>query len=521
MDTISAAACGLADRAVEAARTLTRQGETADEHQVVVERVAYAATEARVIGELHGVPPALVPAARVAAAELATTLRYRLEPVAGALGLPEPRYDGAARAEIADVLAPAGVEAVGGSAIAAAGRLTWPFDDVLDEVRANVRAFAEREVVPHAERIHHHDELVPERLIQEMGKLGYFGLSVPERYGGHELGNLAMILTTEELSRASLAAAGSLITRPEILAKALLAGGTEAQKQIWLPRLASGEVMAAISVTEPNIGSDVASVSCRAERTADGWTITGAKAWCTFAGRADVIALLARTGDPGAGAKGLTLFILDKPRFPGHEFAATQPGGGTLTGKADRTPGYRGMHSFTLALDRWHVPDAQVVGGEQGLGRGFALQMAGFAAGRLQTGGRACGVTSAALEQTARYVAERRQFGRPIAEFGLTRYHMGRMAARLVAARAITYAAARAMDGDERTAAPIAAMAKLFSCDVAVEVTQLGQLLHGGWGYAEEYPISRYVADAQVLPIFEGVKPILALKVVGRSLLAR
>ncbi|HEX7836827.1 MAG TPA: acyl-CoA dehydrogenase family protein, partial [Kofleriaceae bacterium] len=403
-------------------------------------------------------------------------------------------------------------------AIASVGRLTWPLDETLTEVRSNVRAFADREVAPHAERIHRHDELIPERFIDEMGKLGYFGLSIPERYGGHELGNLAMILTTEELSRASLAAAGSLITRPEILAKALLAGGTEAQKQAWLPRLASGEIMAAISVTEPNTGSDVAAVACRAEPTDGGWLISGQKAWCTFAGRADVIALLARTG--GDGAKGLTLFIVDKPRFLGHEFAAAQPGGGTLTGKADRTPGYRGMHSFGLAFDRWFVPPAQLVGGEAGIGRGFALQMAGFAAGRLQTGGRALGLTLAAVEATARYVVERTQFGRPIGEYGLTRYQLGRMAQRLLAARAITYAAAAAMDRDERAAAPLAAMAKLFACDVAVEVTQLGQLLHGGWGYAEEYPISRYVADAQVLPIFEGVRPILALKVVGRSLMA-
>jgi (2S)-methylsuccinyl-CoA dehydrogenase len=408
---------------------------------------------------------------------------------------------------------------LGERAILTAGRLAWPLDETLDEVRANVRTFADREILPHAERIHHHDELVPERFITEMAKLGYFGLSIPETYGGFELGNLAMILTTEELSRASLAAAGSLITRPEILAKALLAGGTDEQKRTWLPKLASGEIMAAISVTEPDTGSDVASLSCRAERSDGGWLINGTKAWCTFAGRADVIALLARTGDQGS--RGLTLFIVDKPRFPGHEFAASQPTGGALTGKADRTPGYRGMHSFGLSFDRWFVPDSQLVGGAEGLGRGFALQMAGFAAGRLQTGGRACGVTSAALEVTARYVAERRQFGKPIGDFGLTRYHLGRMASRLVAARAITYAAARAMDGDERAASAIAAMAKLFSCDVAVEVTQLGQLLHGGWGYAEEYPISRYVADAQVLPIFEGVKPILALKVVGRSLLGR
>ncbi|MBV8761115.1 MAG: acyl-CoA/acyl-ACP dehydrogenase [Deltaproteobacteria bacterium] len=506
-------AAALATRAVEAARTLTKNGETVDEHQVVVERVAYAATEARVIAELAEVPASVADAAKVAAAELAASIRHRLEPIAGVLGLGELPF-------VPDEhRAPAAVEAIGEAAIASEGRLKWPLDEVLEEVRANVRAFAEREIAPHAEHIHRHDDLIPERFITEMGKAGYFGLSIPESYGGHELGNLAMILTTEELSRASLAAAGSLITRPEILAKALIAGGTEEQKAHWLPKLASGEIMAAISVTEPNTGSDVASVSCKAEKVAGGYAITGAKAWCTFAGRADVIALLARTGD--GGAKGLTLFIVDKPRFDGHEFTATQPNGGTLTGKADRTPGYRGMHSFTLAFESWFVPDAQLVGGEAGLGRGFALQMAGFAAGRLQTGGRACGVTSAALEATARYVAERKQFGRPIGDYGLTRYHLGRMASRLVAARAITYAAARAMDGDERLAAPIAAMAKLFSCDVAVEVTQLGQLLHGGWGYAEEYPISRYVADAQVLPIFEGVKPILALKVVGRSLLAR
>ncbi len=519
---ISAATRALTDRAIDAARTLTHHGELIDDHQVTVERVAYAATEARVLEELVRVPTGLSDAARVAAAELAAEIPHRLAPVAGILGLGSLSYDAATQAAINALLAPAAVEAIGAAAIESEGRLAWPLDEILTEVRANVRAFAEREILPHAERIHHHDELVPERFIAEMGKAGYFGLAIPEKYGGHELGNLAMILTTEELSRASLAAAGSLITRPEILAKALIAGGTEEQKQTWLPRLAAAEVMAAISVTEPNVGSDVASVSCRAERVPGGFTITGPKAWCTFAGRADVIALLARTdADLSKGSRGLTLFIVDKPRFLGHEFDASQPTGGTLSGKADRTPGYRGMHSFTLSFDNWFVPDAQVVGGEGGIGRGFALQMAGFAAGRLQTGGRACGLTQAALEHTARYVAERKQFGKPIGDYGLTRYHLGRMASRLVAARAITYAAATAMDADERRAAPLAAMAKLFSCDVAVEVTQLGQLLHGGWGYAEEYPISRFVADAQVLPIFEGVKPILTLKVVGRSILAR
>ena len=196
-----------------------------------------------------------------------------------------------------------------------------------------------------------------------------------------------------------------------------------------------------------------------------------------------------------------------------------QPGGGTLHGKADATPGYRGMHSYTLAFDRYFIPGENLVGGDEGEGQGFYLQMAGFAAGRLQTGGRATGLSQAALEVTAGYAAERKQFGRPIGDFQLTQYKLGRMATYLAAARQLTYAAARRMDEDEGISLE-PSMAKLFACDVAVAVTQEGQLLHGGWGYAEEYAISRHVIDALVLPIFEGVKPILELKVVGRALLA-
>jgi (2S)-methylsuccinyl-CoA dehydrogenase len=339
------------------------------------------------------------------------------------------------------------------------------------------------------------------------------------------MGNLAMILTTEELSRASLAAAGSLITRPEILTKALMSGGTEEQRREWLPRLASGEVMVGISVTEPDMGSDVASAKCRAERaTVDGqagWVINGPKAWCTFAGRANVLAVLCRTSpDLSLGRKGLSLFIVSKESFTGHEFQTVQPGGGKLSGKADATPGYRGMHSFTLQFENYFVPEENLVGGAAGEGRGFYLQMAGFAAGRLQTGGRACGLAQAALEETAKYVVDRNQFGHPISEFQLTQYTLGRMAARLAGARAITYSAALAFDEDERAAAPLAAQAKLLACDVAGEGSQQGQLMHGGWGYAEEYPISRYVVDATVLPIFEGVKPILELAVIGRAILS-
>jgi (2S)-methylsuccinyl-CoA dehydrogenase len=522
----------LTDLAVARARELTAQGKNIDDHQVVTDRVAYAATEARAATELLKAAEAsnadalLKSLAIAAAADLFRSSRDRLDPIAADIGI-EAEID-AATASVKAALRVAGSEALvrknGRELAESAGRMNWPLDPTVAEVRSSVRSFAEKEIAPHAERIHRHDELVPESFLKSMGELGYFGLSVPESYGGHELGNLAMVLTTEELSRVSLAAAGSLNTRPEILTKALLAGGTEEQKRAWLPKIASGQLMVGISVTEPNTGSDVASVSCKAvpgeQDGKKGYFIEGAKAWCTFAGRANVLALLART-DPDAkkGAKGLSLFIVEKPAFDGHEFTATQPGGGKLEGKADRTPGYRGMHSFTLSFERWFVPEANLVGGAAGAGRGFYLQMAGFAAGRLQTGGRACGVAQAALDKTAEYVMQRSQFGQALASFGLTQYHLGRMGHRLAAARAITYAAALAMDEDERVAAPLAAQAKLFACDIAVETTQLGQLLHGGWGYAEEYPISRYVVDAQVLPIFEGVKPILCLKVVGRALL--
>jgi (2S)-methylsuccinyl-CoA dehydrogenase len=531
--TLLSAGESLLSPALERARALTRNGAAIDDHQVVTERVAYAATELRAAHEVWAFQQALAAERRgaghaataiAAVADLIASARTRLEGVALELGLGDESFERAFPAAIRAKVRAAGSEArvreIGRAAIAARGRTEPPLDETLEQVRASVREFAEKEVLPHAERIHRHDEDIPESFITTMGELGYFGLSIPEQYGGHELGNLAMVLTTEELSRASLAAAGSLITRPEILTKALLQGGTEAQKRHWLPKLASGEVMVGVSVTEPDVGSDVAGVKCRAVRSESGWRIHGPKAWCTFAGRANVLALLARTdADPASGAKGLSLFIVPKEPARGHAFEQTQPGGGRLTGKADATPGYRGMHSFTLNLENWFVPAANLVGEEGGLGKGFYLQMGGFAAGRLQTGGRGCGLAQAALEETAKYVAGRAQFGRPIADYQLTQYTLGRMALRLCQARAITYAAALAMDEDERAAAPLAAQAKLLACDIAVEVTQQGQLMHGGWGYAEEYPISRYVVDATVLPIFEGVKPILELKVIGRALL--
>ncbi len=380
------AAEDLVSRALEAARRITQNGAGIDAHQVLVERVSYAATEARAARETlasldaakaEGQASESFERAGVAAvALLCASLRDRLEPSVDDLGFGEAGLAASFTPEVRERLRRASHQsvlcAVGRQTIGARGRAAWPLDELSQQVRDAVREFAEREVAPEAERIHRSDALVPESFIRAMAELGYFGLAVPEAYGGSELGNLAMILTTEELSRASLAAAGSLITRPEILTKALLGGGTEAQKREWLPRIASGEIMVGISVTEPDIGSDVAGVKCRAERRGDAFAIQGPKSWCTFAGRANVLALLARTDpDPAKGAKGLSLFIVPKQPFDGHGFEIEQPGGGRLIGKADATPGYRGMHSFTLNFENYLVPAANLVGGEAGLGRGF------------------------------------------------------------------------------------------------------------------------------------------------------
>lgn len=526
------------DEALHHGRSVTNNGKGIDERQVHSERLAYLATEVEAAR-------ALLAYAKDASQNGETDIGDKALGFAAEVG-----YKLLAQADIHladfgfsdtflnDTLGSAEVKAairsganegrfrkIGQAVLASQGvNNSWMEDEIALMTRDSVRQFAKSEVAPIAEEVHRNDDLIPEHIIKNMSELGYFGMSVPEEYGGGDMGNLAMIITTEELSAASLGVAGSLITRPEILIKALLRGGTQAQKQKWLPPVASGELMVAISVTEPDTGSDVASVACKAEpATVDGkagYVINGAKAWCTFAGRANIIALLARTNpDMSSGARGLSLFIVEKDSFPGHNFEMKQPSGGVIQGDAIPTLGYRGMHSYMLNCDNYFVPAENLVGEESGLNKGFYLQMAGFAAGRLQTGGRATGLAQAALEVSAGYASERKQFKTSLGDFQLTQYKLGRMASHLAAARHLTYAAAPAMDKDE-SATMTAAMAKLLACDVAVSTTQEGQLIHGGWGYGEEYDISRYVVDALVLPIFEGVKPVLELKVIARTLLA-
>lgn len=419
-------------------------------------------------------------------------------------------------------LSAASIAAIGQEVVARGADLG---PDLLEErytmMRDTFRKFADDVVMPLAEHVHREDLIIPDAILQPLKEMGVFGLSIPESYGGlqedDKEDNMGMIVVTEELSRGSLGAAGSLITRPEILARALLKGGTEEQKQYWLPQLAVGEPLCAVAVTEPNYGSDVAGVKLKATATEGGWLLNGAKTWCTFGGKAGVLMVLARTSpDPALGHRGLSMFVVEKPSSDGHEFEVTPDTGGKLTGRAIATIGYRGMHSYELFFDDFFVPADHMLGGAEGEGKGFYIAMAGFAGGRIQTAGRAVGVMRAAFERAISYSKERVVFAHPIGDYQLTRVKLARMAAHLAACRQITYGVARLMDegkGDME-----ASGAKLFTCKTAEWVTREALQIHGGMGYAEESPVSRYFVDARVLSIFEGAEETLALKVITRSL---
>jgi (2S)-methylsuccinyl-CoA dehydrogenase len=394
-------------------------------------------------------------------------------------------------------------------------------DDDLDLARETFHRFAEDRIRPVAEQVHRTNSDIPESVIRGLGELGGFGLSVPEAYGGSASGSesdaLAMVVATEELSWGSLGVGGSLITRPEILTRALLAGGTEEQRRRLLPLIASGERMVGVMVTEPDFGSDVAGITTTATPVDGGWRVSGVKTWATFAGRAELLMLLARTDpDRGAAHRGLSLFVVEKDACPGHAFILDQPGGGRLEGRAIDTLGYRGMHSFEVSFADWLVPAENVVGGDAGIGKGFYLQMEGFENGRLQTAARAVGLMQAAFDAALGYARERVVFGRPVAAYQLTRVKLARMAALIQAGRQLSYDVAARMGRAEGTLA--ASMAKAYICRAAEWVTREAMQIHGGMGYAEEFAVSRYFADARVLSIFEGADETLCLRVIARRL---
>ena len=399
--------------------------------------------------------------------------------------------------------------------------------DDFEMVQDAFRRFAEDKIMPIAEEIHRHNGDIPEEIVTGLAEMGAFGLSIPEEYGGYASGGasdyIAMVVATEELSRGSLGAGGSLITRPEILARALEAGGTEEQKQEWMPKLATAEVMNAVAVTEPDFGSDVAGVKVTATQTDGGWLLNGVKTWCTYGARADVLMVLARTDtDRSVGHRGLSMFIVPKERGDGHGFELTQEndsGGGKMEGRPIDTIGYRGMHSYEVAIENWFVPADNLIGLEGGEGRGFYYQMAGFENGRLQTAARAVGVMQAALEAARDYANNRVVFGENIAEYQLTQAKLARMAVIIQGARQYSYEVAKLMaKGD---GAMEASMVKAYVCKAAEWVTREAMQIHGGMGYAEEYTVSRLFVDARVLSIGEGADEVLCVKVIARQLVGR
>ena len=385
-------------------------------------------------------------------------------------------------------------------------------------LRRSLRELADKEIRPLAARIHRENRDVPESIIRAVAEFGLFGLSIPASYGGAQehADSRAMLIATEELSRASLAAGGSLITRPEILVRALLRGGTPEQQRRWLPAIACGKQMVAVAVTEPDYGSNVADLTCRARAVPSGcWELNGTKLWCTFAGRSELLMVLAGTGEPGH--RGLSAFVLEKPAFPGQEFEHVQPRGGRLAGRAIPTIGYRGMHTCELVFDRYQAPAEALIGGEAWLNRGFYLQMEGFSLGRLQTAGRAVGLMQAAYDDASQYASDRVVFGQPISDNQLARAKLGGMALHLHASRRLSYHAAELLDAGAGQME--ASLAKLYASRMAEMVTRDAAQLHGAMGYSDETNASRYFLDARVLPVFEGAEEVLSLRVVGKALL--
>ncbi|MDJ0972333.1 MAG: acyl-CoA dehydrogenase family protein [Kiloniellales bacterium] len=382
-------------------------------------------------------------------------------------------------------------------------------DETLDLIREQFRKFADE----HAEAAHEwhlKDVLIPLEVFEELAALGIFGLTVPEDFGGLGLGKTAMCVVTEELSRGYIGL-GSLGTRSEIAAELIRLGGTEAQKEKWLPRIATGEILPTAVFTEPNTGSDLGSLRTRAVREGEVYKVTGNKTWITHAARSDVMTLLARTDPNEKGYRGLSMFLAEKPRGTDAE---PFPAAG-MTGGEIKVLGYRGMKEYEIGFDGFEVAAENLLGGIEG--QGFKQLMATFESARIQTAARAVGVAQNALELGLAYARERQQFGKAIVEFPRVAGKLAWMAVETMLARQLTYFAAREKDSERRCDIE-AGMAKLLAARVAWSNADNALQVHGGNGYAEEYKISRVLCDARILNIFEGAAEIQA-QVIARGLL--
>ena len=385
-------------------------------------------------------------------------------------------------------------------------------DQTLDMIRDQFRTFTADRITPHAHQWHLQDDLIPMDVIEEMADLGVFGICIPEEHGGLGLGKLAMCLVSEELSRGWICA-GSLGTRSEIAGELIGANGTEAQKAKFLPKIADGSILPTAVFTEPDAGSDLASVSTRAVRADDGsWHLHGAKTWITHAARADLMTVLCRTDSSAPGYGGLSMLLAEKTRGTPE---APFPDEG-LAGDEIEVLGYRGMKEYTLGFDGFAVAEDGLLGGVEG--QGFKQLMRTFEGARIQTAARAVGVGWNAFDLALRYALDRQQFGRPLIQFPRVSDKIAMMATELVMARELTYAAARHKDNGQRCDIE-AGMAKLTAARVAWSNADANVQIHGGNGYALEYQASRILCDARILNIFEGAAEIQA-HVIGRGLVA-
>ena len=383
-------------------------------------------------------------------------------------------------------------------------------DETLDAIREEMKKFSDAEVQPHAHEWHLRNEYIPYDVITKLAELGVFGLTLPEQFGGMGLGKESMCVVSEELSRGYIGV-GSLGTRSEIASELILAGGTQAQKDYWLPKIASGEILPTAVFTEPNTGSDLANLKTRAVREGDVYKIHGNKTWITHPVRADVMTMLVRTNADEPGHRGLSILLAEKPRGTDEN---PFPVDG-LTGGEIEVLGYRGMKEYELAFDGFEVKADNLLGGVEG--QGFKQLMQTFESARIQTAARAIGVAQAALDLGLRYAEERIQFGKPLVSFPRVADKLAMMAAEIMIVRQLTYFAARQKDHDKRCDLE-AGMAKLLGARVAWAAADNALQIHGGNGFALEYPVSRVLCDARILNIFEGAAEIQA-QVIARRLL--
>jgi (2S)-methylsuccinyl-CoA dehydrogenase len=383
-------------------------------------------------------------------------------------------------------------------------------DDTLESIREEMRKFADSEVIGYAQGWHRTNSYIPMAVIAQMADLGVFGLTIPEEFGGMGLGKESMCVVSEELSRGYIGV-GSLGTRTEIAAELILGGGTEEQKKQWLPKLASGEILPTAVFTEPNTGSDLASLKTRATRDGDTYKVYGNKTWITHPVRADLMTLLVRTNPKEPGYRGLSMLLAEKPRG---DDSNPFPADG-MTGTEIEVLGYRGMKEFEIAFDGFTVKAENLLGGTEG--QGFKQLMQTFESARIQTAARAIGVAQAAMEQALEYAQNRVQFGEPIVSFPRVSDKLAMMAVEIMIARQLTYYAAREKDSGRRCDLE-AGMAKLLAARIAWSNADNAVQIHGGNGFAMEFPVSRILCDARILSIFEGAAEIQA-QVIARRLL--